>query len=242
MSRKTFDPNSTEPFNLSRTGVEDFVRCPRCFYLNIRRGISKVKSFPFTLNNAVDALLKNEFDLHRAQKTKHPLVAEYEIDAIPFSHDSLEDWRNKNDALNRLDAESNFRICGKLDDVWVNPQNELIVVDYKATSTPKQITLDEDYRKSYKRQLEIYGWILKGMGFKVHHKGYFVYANAKTSPDAFNNTLQFETIILEHTLDDSWIPGKLLDIRKCLTGNQLPLSGEDCSLCEWVAAAVNADK
>ncbi|NBO39901.1 hypothetical protein EBU99_15160 [bacterium] len=74
MSRKTFDPNSQDAFNLSRSAIEEYVRCPRCFYLNIRRGIPKVKSFPFTLNNAVDALLKKEFDTHRMQKTQHPLV------------------------------------------------------------------------------------------------------------------------------------------------------------------------
>ena len=239
MSRKTFDPNSQDAFNLSRSAIEEYVRCQRCFYLNIRRGIPKVKSLPFTLNNAVDALLKKEFDRHRIEKTKHPIMNKYNIDAIPFAHRDLENWQNKNDGLNFLHNGSNFRVCGKLDDVWVNSKKELIVVDYKATSTEKEITLEEEYRKSYKRQLEIYAWILRGMGFKVHGKGYFVYANGKTSPDAFNNTLQFETILLEHTLDETWIVPKLLQIRDCLSSNQTPDSGADCSLCRWVAAAAS---
>lgn len=228
-----------EPFSLSRSAIEEHVRCPRCFYLNIRRGVPKVKTFPFTLNNAVDALLKKEFDQHREKKSKHPIAVKYQIDAIPLAYPDIEQWQNKNDGLNFIHAESNFRVCGKLDDVWVNTKGELIVVDYKATSTEKEITLEADYRQSYKRQLEIYAWLLKGMGFPVHSKGYFVYTNALTTPEAFNDRLEFKTTLLEHTLNDSWIAPKLMEIRTCLTNDQTPLPTADCSLCNWVNAVAS---
>ena len=62
MRKSIFDPNSTEPYVLSRSRVYNFLDCPRCFYLTQRLGIRKPDSYPFNLNIAVDELLKNEFD------------------------------------------------------------------------------------------------------------------------------------------------------------------------------------
>ena len=45
----------------------------------------KASQFPFNLNNAVDELLKNEFDNYRGTKDNHPLIIEYGIDAKPLS-------------------------------------------------------------------------------------------------------------------------------------------------------------
>ncbi len=61
-----FDPSSDEPFVLSRSRVDNFLECSRCFYLTNRVGIARPPSFPFNLNNAVDELLKNEFDIYDA--------------------------------------------------------------------------------------------------------------------------------------------------------------------------------
>jgi len=63
-----YNPASDKPFTLSRSKVEMFLKCPRCFYLEQRLGI-KIPSGPsFALNSAVDCLLKKEFDLRRAKK------------------------------------------------------------------------------------------------------------------------------------------------------------------------------
>ncbi len=47
-------------FKLSRSKIDLFLECPRCFYLGNRLGVSRPPGFPFTLNSAVDALLKKE--------------------------------------------------------------------------------------------------------------------------------------------------------------------------------------
>ena len=55
----------------------------------------------------------------------------------------------------------NFNLAPVVD-VNSNPQNPVIgarstiVIDYKATSTSKEITLDEEYRQSYKNQMMRY--------------------------------------------------------------------------------------
>ena len=60
--RGKYNPAEERLFKLSRSKVESFVQCKRCFYLDRRLGVGQPPGFPFNLNSAVDNLLKNEFD------------------------------------------------------------------------------------------------------------------------------------------------------------------------------------
>ncbi len=95
-ARKLFDPDpdSDKPFALSRSKVELFQDCPRCFYLDRRLGIARPTGFPFNLNSAVDALLKTEFDRYRKEGAPHPLMSGAGINAVPHAHPQLDDWLN----------------------------------------------------------------------------------------------------------------------------------------------------
>ena len=235
-NRKTniYNPNSSEPFRLSRSKIDLYLNCPRCFYLDRRLGIGQPPGYPFSLNSAVDLLLKKEFDVHRVKKTTHPLMKNYKIDAVPFAHEKMEEWR---DALRRgisyLHEPTNFLITGGVDDVWVNPKGELIIVDYKATSKNGEVNIDADWQIAYKRQMEIYQWLFRKNEFKVSDIGYFVYCNGETDREAFDGKLEFDVKIIPYKGDDSWVEETIFDIHKCLQENKMPLSGEDCDFCKY---------
>ena len=112
-TRGLYDPTANEPYRLSRSQIDLFMNCPRCFYLDRRLGTARPPGYPFTLNSAVDELLKREFDVHRANGTQHPLQKKYKIDAIPLAHEKIDEWR---DALRRGVAyhheETNFLVTG----------------------------------------------------------------------------------------------------------------------------------
>ena len=95
MASRLFNANSDDAFQLSRSRVDNFLECPRCFYLTNKLGISRPKTFPFNLNNAVDELLKNEFDTYRAKGEAHPLILENKIEAIPYNHPDIDEWREE---------------------------------------------------------------------------------------------------------------------------------------------------
>jgi ATP-dependent exoDNAse (exonuclease V) beta subunit len=123
---------------------------------------------PFTLNCLVDTLLKKEFDLHRAAGTPHPLMVREGIDAIPFPHPMLDEWRQNFKGMGYLHEPTNLWIRGAIDDLWVNPAGEVIVVDYKATSSAtKEPSLDDDWKIQYKRQADVYQWLARRQGLKV---------------------------------------------------------------------------
>ncbi len=232
--RNLYDSQSLEPFRISRSKIDLFLNCPRCFYLDRRLGVGQPPGYPFSLNSAVDKLLKKEFDIHRADGTTHPLMKQYGIDAIPLSHEKIDEWRDSLRAgiTFKIDGE-NIVITGGVDDVWVAPDGEFIIVDYKATSKEEEVTLDADWQIGYKRQMEVYQWLFRKNGFRVSSTGYFVYCNGNTDREAFDGKLEFTIKIISYTGDDSWVEGKVLDAIKCLKNDQLPESGEDCDFCRY---------
>ena len=159
--RNLYDPKVTTPYKASRSKIELFVNCKRCFYLDLRLGVGRPKGFPFNLNKAVDALLKKEFDIHRAKGEAHPLMTTYGIDAIPFSHEELNNWRENFVGCRFHHEPSGFLVTGAVDDLWIGKDGKLIVVDYKATSKNAEVSLDAAWQMGYKRQMEVYQWILR---------------------------------------------------------------------------------
>jgi len=233
-----YDPKSKEPFRLSRSKIEDFLKCPRCFYLDRRLGISKPSIPGFSLNNAVDELLKKEFDILRLKGQPHPLMTAYGIDAVPFMHEKMEEWR---DALRRgvqyLHPQTNFLITGGIDDLWQDKSGRLIIVDYKATSTDKEISLDDEYKQGYKKQVEVYQWLFRQNGFQVSPTAYFVFCNGLKDKDAFDGKLEFDLSIIEHEGDDSWIEPTLISIKKVLDSHKAPESSLNCGYCNFISKA-----
>ena len=115
---KRFDPESEKPFALSRTKVELFIDCPRCFYLDRRLGVGRPAGFPFNLNSAVDALLKTEFDEYRKKGETHPLMAKAGINAVPHAPPELETWRSNFKGVRTLHERTNLELYGAIDDLW----------------------------------------------------------------------------------------------------------------------------
>jgi len=232
-----YDPTSKTPFKLSRSKLELFTNCPRCFYLDRRLGVGQPPGFPFNLNSAVDHLLKKEFDVHRAKNRKHPLMEHYGVDAVPYAHDQLDIWRENFKGITYLHKPTNLIIGGAIDDVWVNPAGELIIVDYKSTAKDSEVNLDAEWQNSYKRQMEIYQWLFRQNGYKVSPTGYFVYCNGKRDREAFDAKLEFDIKLIPYAGNDSWVEGAITAAWKCLQGSTIPASGRGCDFCIYRAAA-----
>jgi hypothetical protein len=243
-----FNPDSKEPFTISRTKLDMFTECARCSYLDLRLGVKRPSMPGFTLNNAVDALFKREFDTHRVSGTPHPLFKTYGLDAVPFKEDRMEEWR---DALKRgikfHHAPSNLTLRGGIDDVWINPKGELIIVDYKATSKKEGPSSEDDLYDSYKKQMEVYQWLFRQNGFKVHPTGYFVYANGDSDKEAFDAKLEFDVVLIPYAGSDTWVEPTLMRMRETLSSDAIPdygrgtaFGGKDCEYCTYREAAGKA--
>ena len=230
-----YDPASAESFKLSRSKIDLFLDCPRCFYYDRKLGVGRPPGFPFALNSAVDHLLKLEFDIHRTNGTKHPLIEKYGVDARPVAHDDLDKWRHNFTGIQYLHKPSNLLIFGAIDDLWQNSKGEYIVVDYKATSKNEDITeLNKDWQDGYKRQMEVYQWLLRQNGYKVSSTGYFVYCNGQTDRKAFDGKLEFDITLIPYTGNDGWVEKTIVEAHKCLNGDKIPDADPDCDYCNYI--------
>jgi RecB family exonuclease len=234
--RNLYQPNSQEPYKLSRSALELFVQCPRCFYLDRRLGKGRPPGYPFNLNNAVDALLKKEFDIYRQRGEIHPMVKEKGIEAIPFQHPDLEKWRSVSQGIQYIHPPTSFLVYGAVDDLWINETGELIVVDYKATSKIEEVALDQEWQNGYRRQAEVYQWLLRQNGFAVSPTAYFYYCNGDRGRERFDNRLEFRVSILPYIGSDAWIEPALINAKSCLDAKEAPLMVETCDYCRYVNA------
>lgn len=231
--KNIYNQSSSAPFKISRSKIDLFIECRRCFYLSERLGIRRPSLPGFTLNIAVDHLLKKEFDIHRAKHSAHPLMKKYGIDAVPFEHEKMNEWRENFVGAQCKYEPTNFLVFGAVDDIWVNPKGELFVVDYKATSKKEKPTLDGRWGEQYKRQIEVYQWLLRCNGFNVSDTGYFVYVNGKKDMKAFDGKLEFDIDIIPYKGNGDWIEKTLEDIKKTLESDEVPAKGELCEHCPY---------
>ncbi|MBI5133846.1 MAG: PD-(D/E)XK nuclease family protein [Candidatus Taylorbacteria bacterium] len=228
-------------WKLSRSKLDLFMECERCFYLDNKLGVARPRGFPFNLNSAVDHLLKKEFDAHRAAKTAHPLMQTYGVDAIPFAHSEMNTWRENFEGIQCVHKETGLLISGAVDDVWVNPAGELIVVDYKSTSKDEKVNLDAEWQDGYKRQMEVYQWLLRRKGFTVSDTGYFVYANGLRDRKAFDAKLEFEVTLIPYKGNDSWVDAAIVRAKACLDKDELPKADPTCDYCNFRKLAIQVE-
>ena len=117
--------------------------------------------------------------------------------------------------------------------------------DYKATSK----SVDDMFApirswndvwnsgQSYKRQLEIYQWLLFHKGLTVSQDCFLIYANAHKDKQEFNNVLDFEVTLLKHQGDFSWVDGVLMEIYSLLNQNIVPDPNQYCEMCGFVESS-----
>lgn len=239
---KKYNPNRSSEWNyggakwkLSRSKIDFFIECPRCFYLDNKLGTKRPGMPSFNLNIAVDALFKKEFDEYRKAGKKHPIMDEYKIEAVPFVHKKLDTWRDPFEGITHVHKETGLLVSGGIDDVWQLKDKSLIVIDYKATSKEGTIETLEDssWEDQYKRQIGVYQWLFTQNGFDVHPIGYFVYANALQTEEKFDNKLMFKTTLVPCEGDQNWIEPTLHKIKECLESENYPERGANCEYCPY---------
>ena len=236
-----YNPHRKESYNyggknwkLSRSKIDLFSNCQKCFYLDNKLGVKRPPGYPYNLNTAVDHLLKKEFDLHRVKDKVHPLLKKYKVDAKPVPHENLDKWRENFVGVRYLHKPTGFLVTGAIDDLWQNSKGEYIVVDYKATSKETPITeLNEEWHIGYKRQMEVYQWLLRRNGLKVSNTGYFVYCNGIKDKKAFDGKLEFDVTLIAYEGDDSWVEPRLKEIKKTLKSKKIPKADPDCDYCRY---------
>ena len=249
--RGRYDPLKSEPYELSRYRIENFIKCPACFYLQQVVGV-KFPSIPgYNINEATDVLLKRDFDEHRKAGTCHPYLAKNSLGhLIPLQDERFELWTQSlhfgaAGRFNTVHEETNLKVGGGLDDVWLNTETgQVHLVDYKSTSQKspnKEITLDDWWKASYKRQMDFYIWVMRRLGLDTSDVGYFLYCDG----DRFTGSsflkdglavMEFKITLLPYKSDPSWVEPTLIKIKELLDAEECPDHADRCEHGSFLAA------
>ena len=219
---------------LSRSKIELFQRCPRCFWLTVNAKIKQPSGPPFSLNLAVDHLFKNEFNAYRGGNIVPPRLAAAGIQCIPAAHADLEKWRFNRVGVSAKHERTGLELFGAIDDLWIDSQGVYYVVDYKATSKTSEVSLDADWQIAYKRQAEFYQWLLRRNDLQISNRAWFVYTNGIKDERPFDDVLWFKTKLISYDGDDSWVEPTIESAFNCLSQSDMPKPASDCELCGYV--------
>lgn len=217
----------------SRSKIELFVECPHCFYLDQVKNIKRPPSWPYSLNTAVDTLLKKEMDGYRAIQQSHSIQAS--LGLVPCNHPKMDDWREPlHKGIEYHHPHHNCIYRGGIDDLWVDPKSNIhYVVDYKSTAKNEKVVELPVWADAYCRQMEVYQWLLRNNGLNVSDTGYFLYCTGDVNATNFGGKLSFHLELIPYKGDDSWVSGTLEEMQACLRLSSPPVSSSTCEWCKY---------
>jgi len=175
----------------SPTGLNLFLECPKCFWLEHVKGIKRPRGIFPSLPGGMDLLIKKYFDKYRALGKLPPeLVGKIDCDLFP-DNQLLDQWRGWRTALVLEDKESGAVLSGMLDDLglkrfdknksFARPdlqsksglghQMEFVPLDYKT----RGFDVKEGGESFYFNQLNCYALLLRENGMPPAGHAYLIY-------------------------------------------------------------------
>ena len=217
---------------LSPNSLNLFLECPHCFWLDKKMGIKRPPPYPYALNSAVDALLKEEFDTYRSKNLPHPLLLENNIKAHLFSNQKLlNQWRNNLAGIRYFDRELEATLFGAVDDVLESDDGKLAPLDYKSTGSKVANIYDR-----FQLQLDTYTFLMEKNGFKTMKKGYLAFYIVDKDK-GFIDRLPFRKEIYEIDTNPADVYEIFKDAVAVLKKDSPPPHSQDCQFQKYLKGA-----
>src|SRR3989339_1172199 len=195
-------------------------------------GIKRPPPYPYALNSAVDALLKEEFDTYRSRNLPHPLLSENNIPAKLFSNQNLlNQWRNNFAGIRYFDPDLQATLFGAVDDVLEFDDGKIAPLDYKSTGSSAANVYDR-----FQLQLDTYTFLMEKNGFKTTRKGYLAFYIVDKSR-GFIDRLPFRKEMVQIETNPSDIYAIFKDAVNYLKQSSPPPHSPDCKFGTWLKGA-----
>jgi len=213
-------------YKISPSTINLMLDCPRCFWLQIKKGVKR-PSTPFpSLPSGMDKILKLHFDKFMEKGEMPPeLKEEEEVYGCKLFDDEekLKVWRSNFKGL--AYEEDGVLLHGAVDNILVK-DGKLIVLDYKTRGFP----LKEDSHKYYQVQMDLYNFLLRKNGYKTEDYTFllFYYPNKVTD----SGEVIFDTKLLK--IKTSVKDGEKVfkEAIKLLKMENPPKADKNCQFCK----------
>ena len=131
--------NNLSPFKISRTKIDLFFDCKRCFYVDQKYGIKRPHGAALVINNYIVNKFKKNLDILRNTKTIIPetsLISQAGFKAL--NHEKIYQWTDPFKGITSLHKKSNMIINANIDDIWTDDKKCYPVI-LKSISRNKRI-------------------------------------------------------------------------------------------------------
>ena len=206
----------TKALWLSPTGVQNLERCPRCFWLQYKRGIRQPEGIVSRLANRFDSVIKRYFDFYRPKLP--PLVAQTLDGALEDPFQEKYFYRH----------DDRYGYLGKLDECFILSDGRRSPVDHKTSSSDPR---EKETLPAYQDQLNAYAWLLEENGKKTSGVGHLIYFYPDHADDLEK---RFPMVVHLSTLKTDPDAAKRKFLRELdELESAMPEPAPDCPFCSW---------
>ncbi|MFH1751849.1 MAG: PD-(D/E)XK nuclease family protein [archaeon] len=213
-------------YKISPSTINLMLDCPKCFWLQLVKGVRRPNGIFPSLPSGMDKILKEHFDRFMERKQLPPELKENGcVEGCKLFEDKekLNVWRNNFKGLQFVDKISGVMLRGAIDNILVK-NDKLIVLDYKTRGYP----LKDDTHSYYQAQMDLYNYLLRKNGYKTEDFTYllFYYPNKVT----VTGEIIFDTVLKR--IETSAVDGEKL-FKQAIKVLQLKIEPEGKKGCEW---------
>ncbi len=210
----------TYKFTPSQIGLLD--ECPRCFWLDHKKGIKRPRGIFPSLPSGMDKILKNHFDEYRKKGELPPELKELKGVKLFEDKELLDKWRSNWKGM-KYETDK-YILKGAIDALLVKGK-KLIVLDYKTRGYP----LKEDTHIHYINQQSMYNFILRKLGYETEDYSYLLFYH----PDKImEEVFLFHKDLIKIKTSVKKIEKLVQKALKVLKG-PIPNSAKDCEYCQY---------
>ena len=232
--KKLYVRNNLTPHPLSRTKIDLFSECRKCFYNDLIHGVRRPHGTPLVLNNTVIKKFKDEINQYKVDQRIHPVIRNTKQNFGFLIHPKLVEFQNSFKGIRYIHKQTNFEIFGSIDDLWYNEDlKKFSIIGIKSTSKKEEIRLS-DIPDQYWKQLSFYFYLLNKNAIDMSNEGILVFLNALKDSSEFNNRLKFTVNYFIKKLDTLWIENILNEIFIILQSDFSPPPSKNCKFCQYV--------
>ncbi len=221
-------------YKLSPTGLSDFQKCPRCFWLAKTKNLSYRGIFP-SLPEGIDRCLKNYFDQLRDMDKDRIFPFQEDLRLYP-DQDKLDIWRAfPKGGLRYVSGDVEF--FGYIDDLLILEKGKTtlhIPFDFK---TKKEPPFDGYGEKYYNLQISSYEYLLQKNKMKTAGYGYLAFVSPLEmmgmGDDMRSIASSWDITWQKINSDVPKVARLIEEATDCLKSATMPHAGAGCSMCDY---------
>lgn len=210
-----------DAIKLSPTGLNLYLECPRCFWLDQVKGVKRPRGIFPSLPGGMDGILKVYFNEYRGQDVL-PQILEGKLsgrllDPLPKT-------------LFTKDDELRAVLLGKLDDALDFMDGTYAPLDHKTRGyAPK-----DEILAPYQLQMDVYDLLLRDNKLPTRNVAYLLYYYPM--PGTLHEKFPFVLEIKEVKTNPDRALQVFHDAVNLLRSEEAPIASNTCEYCAWAKA------